>query len=161
MRSLTLALALAVTLAGAGAARATEAGGALDFVATALDGSLVQGSDLAGKAVLLDFWGTWCPPCIAAFPKLLRLQEEHVEDLRVQGLAFFSGDGDEVAGFLERRGIEGYSTWLGGDELIEKFDILAFPSYVLISAEGEIVFVQIGEFPDIAERVGAYFEPGG
>ena len=43
--------------------------GVLDFTATASNGKIISLLDLRGKYVVLDFWGSWCPPCIGSFPK--------------------------------------------------------------------------------------------
>lgn len=129
------------------------AGEALDFTATALDGTAVSGASLAGRFVLLDFWGTWCAPCVEALPRLEGLQRRHADRLAVVGLAFYSGTGEEVAAFLGDEGITAYTAWLGEDANLAKFGILAFPSYVLIDPEGSLVFEQIGELPDVVERV--------
>jgi len=80
--------ALAVTLAAAPAP--AEEASPLDFTATALDGSQFSGRSIEGKAVLLDFWGSWCAPCIHAFPTLQRLHGP-------VGTGQISGEGDERA----------------------------------------------------------------
>ncbi len=154
-RTTSILPALLLATAGllAGPATADVAAAPLDFAATALDGSAVSGQSLAGRWVLLDFWGTWCAPCVAAFPKLERLQREHADRLAVVGLAFQSGTAEEVAAFLAEHGVRDYTAWLGEEALLDKFGILAFPSYMLIGPDRELVFEQIGELPDIYERV--------
>ncbi len=130
-------------------------GAPLDFAATSLDGAPVTGQTLAGRWVLLDFWGTWCAPCVTALPRLDRLQRERGDRLTVRGLAFHSGSGQEVAAFLGEQGAADYQSWLGDEAVLDKFGILAFPSYFLIAPDGSLVFEQIGELPDIVERVEA------
>ena len=44
-----------------------------------LTGGRVQLSKLRGRAVVISFWGTWCPPCRTEFPELIRLHEQHGE----------------------------------------------------------------------------------
>jgi thiol-disulfide isomerase/thioredoxin len=149
-----MALVLCVALAAAPAG-AEVMGAPLDFAATALDGTAVSGRSLAGRWVLLDFWGTWCVPCVTALPRLDRLQREQRDRLTVLGLAFQSGSGDDVAAFLDDEGATRYVSWLGDEAILDKFGILAFPSYYLIAPDGTLVFEQIGELPDIVERVEA------
>jgi len=127
---------------------------ALDFTATALDGTTFSGQSLAGKAVLLDFWGSWCAPCIHAFPTLVRLDHDFGERLEVVGLAFYSGDLAEIAAFAAQHELS-YTVLEGSDATIEKFEIVAFPTYVLISADGEVLFAQAGQVTDLYERVAA------
>jgi len=127
---------------------------ALDFTATRLDGSEFSGQSLAGKAVLLDFWGTWCAPCIHAFPKLSRLHDDFGDRLTVVGMAFYSGERDTIAKAAAEHGLE-YLVLEGHEETIEKFEIFAFPSYVLISPDGEILLTRAGEVSDLYEQVAA------
>lgn len=148
------AVALAVSLLAAAPAAAEVKGAPLDFEATTTTGEPVAGTSLAGRWVLLDFWGTWCIPCLAAFPKLQRLQDEHPEQLTVVGLAFFSGTGEEVAAFAAEHGV-GYTIWMGEERTIDKFEVIAFPSYFLIDPEGTVVLEIVGESGDLYEEVSA------
>ncbi len=147
---LVLVLALA-TLATAVPAAAQD-GSALDFTATALDGSLFSGRSIEGKAVLLDFWGTWCAPCVHAFPILRRLHDDFGENLQVVGLAYYSGELNDIASFAAEYELE-YTVVEGHEETLDTFEVFAFPSYVLISAEGEVVFTQAGEVANLYDRV--------
>lgn len=159
-RHLALSLLLLVATTGASSAGTLEAMSAatpwaLDFAATRLDHSEFSGAELTGKAVLLDFWGTWCAPCIHAFPKLSRLHEEFSDRLTVVGLAFYSGEVEDVAAAAAEHALA-YTVLAGEEATLEKFEILAFPSYVLISADGEVVFTLAGQVNDIYERVAAF-----
>ncbi|NOT49233.1 MAG: TlpA family protein disulfide reductase [Acidobacteria bacterium] len=53
---------------------------------TGFDGSIQKLKDLRGKAVILDFWATYCPPCIEEIPHLKKLKEKYGGDLIVIGL---------------------------------------------------------------------------
>jgi len=159
-RLVPLTLLVLAAVAGAGAAGPLAAGSqptpwALDFEATHLDNSQFSGAELAGKAVLLDFWGTWCAPCIHAFPKLSRLHEQFGDRLTVVGLAFYSGEVEDVAAAAAEHALA-YTVLAGDEATLEKFEIFAFPSYVLISADGEVVFTLAGQVNDIYERVAAF-----
>ncbi len=154
-------LAPAVALADSDGVRSEVAASeVLDFTATALDGSEFDLSTLAGRVVLLDFWGTWCAPCIHAFPKLNRLHEEFGDRLTVVGLAFYSGEIDTLAGFVAEHDL-GYTVLAGAEESLGRFEILAFPSYVLVSAEGEVLWRHAGQAPDLYERVAALMNGAG
>ena len=142
--------ALAVTLAAAPAP--AEEASPLDFTATALDGSQFSGRSIEGKAVLLDFWGSWCAPCIHAFPTLQRLHEDFGERLSVVGMAYYSGELSDIAAFAAEYGL-GYTIVEGHEETLDAFQVFAFPSYVLISADGDVLFTQAGEVSDLYDRV--------
>src|SRR5512132_2622623 len=51
-----------------------------EFTVTLLDGRRVSSTVLAGKTVVLDFWGTWCPPCVAATPSLVTFASKYSAD---------------------------------------------------------------------------------
>lgn len=59
--------------------------------------------DLKGKVVILDFWATYCPPCLEEIPDLVKLQNEHKNDLQIIGL-HVGGDEDkpQVPAFVEK-----------------------------------------------------------
>jgi len=73
--------------AASGVPQAVERIPAGDFTLPSLDGSLVQLSDFRGKAVLLNFWTTWCVACQSEIPDLVALQEKHADDLVVLGIS--------------------------------------------------------------------------
>ncbi len=58
--------------------------------------------DLRGQAVLIDVWASWCPPCIAAIPKLVQLQTSYRDKLELVGLNVDEGGWDVVQAFLAR-----------------------------------------------------------
>lgn len=147
-------LAAVILVAGSGSLGAEVDGAPLDFRATTPSGEPTDARTLAGRWVLLDFWGTWCVPCVAAFPVLQRLQDEHPDDLTVVGLAFYSGEGASVAAFAEEHDVR-YTIWMGDDEVIRKFRVIAFPSYFLIDPEGEVLLAIVGESADLYGEASA------
>src|SRR4030095_9866932 len=67
------------------------------------DGNVQKLKDLKGKVVILDFWATYCPPCIEEIPHLMQLQAQYGDDLHVIGL-HVGGEEDrpKIPAFLER-----------------------------------------------------------
>src|ERR1017187_10921496 len=64
-----------------------------DFVLTDLQGQTVKLSDLRGKAVVLNFWATWCPPCKQEIPWLVELQKRYGgQGLQIVGGSLDDGD---------------------------------------------------------------------
>ena len=57
------------------------------FTVTDLDGKTISMADLKGKVVLVNFWATWCPPCRAEIPDLVKLQEKYRDKLVVLGIS--------------------------------------------------------------------------
>ncbi|NLE67968.1 MAG: TlpA family protein disulfide reductase, partial [Lentisphaerae bacterium] len=59
-----------------------------DFTVMSLDGEQIQLADLRGKRVVLDFWATWCPPCVMEIPHFVRLvKDSGANDLLVVGIS--------------------------------------------------------------------------
>ena len=64
------------------------------FSRTGFDGKTVELAAFKDKVVLLDFWGTWCPPCVTAVPTLRDLQRKHAKEAFV--ILSVSSDSDET-----------------------------------------------------------------
>jgi len=140
-------------LAGAGLlffctspARALDPGdSAPRFSAPALDGrSTVDLSDLRGKVVLLDFWASWCPPCLTSLPKLEKLRTEISDgDFRVVAVNVDQEPGNALR-FLANNPI-GYPSATDPEGLIpERFGLDTMPTSYLIDREGVIRYVHKG-----------------
>jgi thiol-disulfide isomerase/thioredoxin len=115
-----------------------------NFSVVTLDREFVELSSLKGKVVLLDFWGTWCPPCVAAVPTLRDLQKKHAKDAFV--LLGVSSDNEEtvVRNFTEQNRLIWPQYWDRDRKVQQAFDIRAYPTYVLIDDEGIVRFRTTG-----------------
>jgi peroxiredoxin len=131
-----------------------------DFSFTSSDGEYISLDDLKGKVVLLDFWGTWCPPCVASVPALRDLQRRFAKEPLFRMISV-SNDSDELKwrGFVEKNGMA-WTQYLDRDRhLVRAFDVRAFPTYILIDAEGIVRFREIssrwetsGDLPDAIKK---------
>lgn len=105
----------------------------------ALDGSTVRLADYRGRIVILNFWGTWCPPCVREIPELVRLQTQ-LEALgaTVLGPAVDSGSPEKIEAFLADFGVN-YPIVIGsGAQAVGDFGAIGYPFTLLIDAEGVI-----------------------
>jgi len=132
-----------------------------DLAGPGVDGSTVALADYAGKVVLIDFWATWCGPCVADMPNVL----ENYERYREQGFEVLAISLDDdislVTDFVEEN--PGY-TWAQicdtdawESELVKRFNIQGIPTTILVDGEGVVLAVKLrGEALDekLAEVFG-------
>jgi thiol-disulfide isomerase/thioredoxin len=96
-------------------------------------------SDLKGQVVLLNFWGSWCPPCLVEIPHLVEVQKVLLEmGGTIIGPAVDSGSADDVLRFAEEQGIN-YPVWMSDDQTaVGKFGAAGYPYTLLIDRQGVI-----------------------
>ncbi len=117
------------------------------FTAQTLDGQTVNLSDYRGKVVVLNFWATWCPPCVRETPRLVRLAEAYKDqDVVVLGVnTTFQDDPTKVRQFVRDQGIS-YSVLLDPEGAVgEKYPARLMPTTYLIDRDSRIVHTKVGE----------------
>jgi thiol-disulfide isomerase/thioredoxin len=104
-----------------------------------LNGRTVRLSDYKGKVVLINFWATWCPPCRAEMPDLVRLQREHAKDgLQIIGITYPPEQKARVRRFASRLKVN-YPIVLGTRELKSRFSSdETLPLTVVINRDGKV-----------------------
>ena len=124
-----------------GIRHATVGGTVADETGRRLDGSEEKLSAYAGKVVLLNFWATWCVPCVAALPELRQLTAKHPND-RFEILAItIDDDVKTVTEFMEVHPMP-WAHWHVGasSELVRRnWHIRSWPTYVVVDSGGEIL----------------------
>lgn len=104
--------------------------------------SSIEFSELKGKLLILDFWATWCGPCISAFPKLDNLQNKFRDKLQILSV---TTEKDKVVGdfLLSMKKVKGISpvTVVGDSQLKKLFVHVYLPHYVWIDQAGKIVAI--------------------
>lgn len=110
-----------------------------EFTLLDIDGNKVSLSDFKGKVVILDFWATWCPPCIAEIPHFIELYDEYKNrGLEVIGISVDWNGQRVVPPFAEERGIN-YILLLGDDEVTDLYGgIISIPTTFILDREGGI-----------------------
>jgi thiol-disulfide isomerase/thioredoxin len=143
-RALLLATLLTVTLAGP--VQTAPA----DFALNDLDGKTVRLSDYRGAWVVINFWASWCPPCIRELPQLVEYQAANPE-VRVIGINFEESTPAEARAFLEPFAVNFPNLKIGSTPL-EPFEPLeGLPTTTIVSPAGEIVERHMG--PVTAEHL--------
>jgi peroxiredoxin len=149
---LFVALVVALMLfVGMRIARRPDAGGpsaalgfkgqmAPDFELKSLDGRSVHLTDFRGKAVLLNFWATWCQPCKIEMPWFVEMQKQYGSDgLQVVGVAMDDASEEDIAKFAKQMGVN-YPILLGKEAVGDAYGGVQFlPTTFFIDRNGKVV----------------------
>src|SRR5687768_2626153 len=103
-----------------------------DFEVTTLDGERLSSKVLRGKVVLLDFWATWCAPCVQAIPSLRELSQQLESEPFV--LVSISADraGGTVRRFVKKNEMTWPQVWDKGSLLSQKMKVYSYPTHILV-----------------------------
>lgn len=143
--------------------KASSAGAiAPDFTLTALDGQKITLSSFKGKYVLLDFWGSWCGGCIYSLPNLKKVYQ----DIKSKNIEFeLIGIACGEVGEGWKRKVEEYQlTWVQlndnespkGRSLQTMYAVRSFPTCVLISPEGVILYRDSPNESGFVDKIDSY-----
>lgn len=115
-------------------------GQTIPFHVKNISGEIITSESLKGRFVLIDFWATWCPPCIQALPELKKIRNRYPEEKLV--IISISND-FEYSKFLA--GIKNYKlNWVNIYDKYknknELFNISSIPAIFLINEEGKIIY---------------------
>jgi cytochrome c biogenesis protein CcmG/thiol:disulfide interchange protein DsbE len=116
-----------------------------NFALTDINGNALRLADLRGRPVIVNFWASWCGPCVDEFPLLLSASAAHrSSDLVVVGIVF--RDRPEAArAFMSRMGAGWPTAMDPGDAVATRFGIIGPPDTFFIDRNGVIVGRQIGQ----------------
>ncbi|MBP1600763.1 MAG: hypothetical protein H6Q06_914, partial [Acidobacteria bacterium] len=121
-----------------------------------LDGKLVRSSDLKGRVTVIDFWGTWCRPCLSEIPGY----NEFYRDYKARGVLFIapaldSGTEDEVRAAVRKLGIEYPVAVPSMEELDSLGEIQAVPTTWVVNKRGELEEEFLGTFAGKHQKLRA------
>src|SRR2546428_2989408 len=127
-----------------------------DFALQALDGKTVHLSDFRGKAVLLNFWATWCQPCKIEMPWFVELQKQYGPGgLQVLGIAMDDASPEDIGKFAKDLGVN-YPVLIGKEAVGDAYGGIPFmPETFYIGRDGKVVDKVVGLIgkSEIAENV--------
>jgi len=108
------------------------------------DGSLLRHADLSGQVTLIDFWATWCPPCVEAMPGLSKLHEElGPRGLRTLSVNIEPDNLGAVREFARERKLP-FPVYIDGGTMRMRFKVETFPTVFLVDKAGHVRHVHVG-----------------
>ncbi len=130
---------------GGGARASGAASPAPSFVLPDLAGGSFDLAEQRGKTVVIDFWATWCPPCVFQVPELNAFWRRHREagNVMVVGVAVDAEGAAVVGPWVEEQGVE-YPIVIGDEALAREFGALGFPTLVIVAPDGRIESSHVG-----------------
>ena len=111
---------------------------------TDFEGNEVAVSDFEGKVVLIDFWETWCKPCLASFPTMQKIQEEYPDSFVVLAVTPGFTDTQEDAESFAQEHDYTFEYLIDSNNLHQKLGVQGIPYKVYVDAEGNFIEKSMG-----------------
>lgn len=138
MRSSWALIALCVALSACGQHSVPVADPAPAFRLQTIDGGWVSLEDLAGRYVLVDFWATWCAPCVLEVSELNAFYRDRGADVSVLAVSVDTEAPSVVARWAKEQGVL-YPVAIGSESLAKQFGFFHFPSHLLLGPDGDVL----------------------
>lgn len=139
---------------GGEAAHALKGKPAPDFTLNTLAGGKAKISDHKGKVIVLDFWASWCGPCVQALPQISAAAKAREE----KGVIFFAvnqqEEADEIKAFLKARNLDVPVALDVEGAAAKAYGVQGIPQTVVIDKQGNVADVHVGFSPNMKEALG-------
>jgi cytochrome c biogenesis protein CcmG/thiol:disulfide interchange protein DsbE len=113
-----------------------------DFTLEALTGGAVSLAELRGRPVLIDFWATWCAPCVRQIPVLNEFAAKYGDRVPVLGISV-DVDADAVGPFATEHQVR-YPILFGDEGLARDYGALGFPTLYVVRPDGTVHSSHVG-----------------
>ena len=160
MKKVAFALVVALALVGCNSrqpdrisnnAAAQPKGPAPDFDLENVAGGKTKAAELKGKVSIIDFWATWCEPCIAEIPKFNQLHEQY-PNVQVIGITVMSPH-DSIKPKVAETGMR-YTVLVGNDDVADGFGgLIGFPTTFVVTKDWKIYKKYLGALPNKQDRI--------
>ena len=137
-----------------------------DVTFTNMDSSKISLKALKGKIVILNFWATWCPPCVKEFPSMLEIMDEFKGQVTLVAVSHDENSAN-IRRFLDklpgtsRAHLKSKSLYLAWDPdkkiAADHFHVLRLPETIIIDQESRMVRKLVGEINWTSPKMKAYF----
>ncbi|MEM7583182.1 MAG: TlpA disulfide reductase family protein [Acidobacteriota bacterium] len=111
------------------------------FTLPSLAGAEVASSSFDGRPVVINFWATWCQPCLKEIPELIELAAD--DRLEVVGIALDTEGESVVRPFVERQGMD-YTILLGHQDIFQRMGGLTIPYTLVLDGSQQVVNIYRG-----------------
>jgi len=112
-----------------------------EWTLPALDGGVVSLSDYRGKTIVLNFWATWCSPCVREIPTFEKFSKEHPE-IPVLGIAI-DGKPSDLALFAKKHNMT-YPIIIGDADVQIDYQVNTLPMTVIVGPDGQVKDAHVG-----------------
>src|SRR5438128_5464289 len=159
MKKTAMALAIALALFGCTSRQPNSTsdkavkpkGPAPEFELENVAGGKLKAADLKGKVSIIDFWATWCEPCIAEIHKFNQLHEEY-PNVQVIGITVMSPH-EDIKPKVAQTGMA-YTVLVGNDDVADGFGgLIGFPTTFVVTKDWKIYKKYLGALPNKQDRI--------
>jgi thiol-disulfide isomerase/thioredoxin len=124
-----------------------------EFILQDLNGKDVKLSDFKNKYIVLDFWGTWCLPCLKGLPKMMTYYKKYNANLEILSIAC-NDDKIRVTKLVQKEGLP----WIQlmnklPQDVVSQYEISKYPTKILIDRNGSIIEIFTGESDDFYDKI--------
>lgn len=130
-----------------------------DFTLPLLDGATFRLSDHTGKVVVIDFWATWCGPCVRALPEMKKLSEQFADqDVVLVGVSSDQARAEpKVRELVASNGLT-YAIGIATNDIGEAYGVTGIPCLFVVDRQGRIQHRHVGYDPTLSDKIGAVVE---
>lgn len=130
---------------------------AIKFTLTDVNGKIHTQEDYKGKFLIVNYWATWCPPCLVEIPAFVKFREKHKDKVEILGLNYQDISPKRLESFIESHFINYpvFPSIIEND--FKQFDeVRAMPTTIIYGKDGGIIEKFLGElnFQDLEKAIG-------